>query len=306
MPTLDTSGAFPIAIGDSIGITDGQTIPFDSQALTNIFDFPIEITSMTITMMTPSETTTGRPWMFSYYMQLSARLGDSIITDSVDGFVPVWNFGKPKQVQYEAANDSAGRLRNTHTWVFSDSIIIPPTMGFVVNLKRRPIPTQMVATATSIFSTLAFTGRALPNAKMPKEINVPYISSYEWASAVTNAVNDEQTLRNPFSIPLRANYLNGRIFDLGTSILVERQYDSTALANITTNFPKNGTAGDSVQITQAAGQGVPFYDAFEFHNRALHVDMNLKPREGFKVQLSGKQGSTAVTVALLGSRKEQF
>lgn len=246
-------------------------------------------------------------WPWSTQVKLSA--GPYEITRN---YVPMWSFAPALHGEYaslnmeEVTNDAcgftyntfSGRILNYTHWKLPRPLYMSPGMSINVEFLR-----GADALSGNIIYNIASHGFSLKSAPAPKEIDVPYVSSFTGSPTTAAQQTQQLQLDNRFKKPLYVQRLVGRM-ENGNALTMS--LPSTA------GF---ATTGVKVLIRTYGGESIvkdftSFFQVFPVRWAVLNINEEIPQNEGFVVDIQGVNTAdisvaSRPVLSLVGCRKER-
>lgn len=241
-------------------------------------------------------------WPWSTQVKLSA--GPYEITRN---YVPMWSFAPALHGEYaslnmeEVTNDAcgftyntfSGRILNYTHWKLPRPLYMSPGMSINVEFLR-----GADALSGNIIYNIASHGFSLKSAPAPKEIDVPYVSSFTGSPTTAAQQTQQLQLDNRFKKPLYVQRLVGRLNISDSNI--DGGLDATGVKVVVRTY------GGFYVVKDFSS----FFQVFPARWSALNINEEIQKDEGFVVDIQGVNTGGGVSVnsrpviSLVGCRKE--
>lgn len=293
------SNSGPMLLAASCQLVAGRTANPDSALLASPFRKPYVIDEVRFQVALPVGDGVGLVPDFNMGGSVRCRLQLGRMAVTRD-FVPIWLFGTNLNSEYLADTTFSGALLGTSfshfRWRLPRPLYVPAGQQLIASFSREIDGSSSTATVW-----IAYAGRYLPpDSKPPKEIDVPYVTTYIGVKDAEVGQSNEKDLVNPFDGPLNVQRMIGRV-QLEQSGGIAEGAGMTASP---TTFQ-----GPAVIIKDSYGHNVigdfaAFSEVFSLVRRGWTFHRVLEPRERYHLYYRGIPTAGTVMVSLVGWRKE--
>ena len=279
----------PLVLNTSVTLAANGTAVADSAALASPFREPLVIDEVRWSIRVADATRTAAN--MGYCVRTALTLGQWGLTN---GMLPIWILGTSLQengyaeevqdAQWVAANP----IFSNYRWRFPKPLYVAPGQALRSGFQR--IGDSVSGNA---IINVAYSGRyALPeDAPKDGQIDVPWATAFLPGTGQTTYISSEQSLDNPFLVPLKVQRLTFR----------EANTDYSENANSTAKLTmKDSTGTDVIKDMVLANR------AIDYLRRAWTFQRILSPRERYDVKIAEASASKEFQMAMIGSRKERI
>lgn len=293
----------PVLLYGSTTIGDGLTTPpIDTSAMSTQFRKPILIDEIRFRATSHTNRIAARAANLGGAVRAKLDLGG---LDLTNGFVPIWNFGTAMNM--ELISENVGSLDNysySHfRWKLPRPLYVQNGQQLVTQFYRTTETTNSPSGSQGV--AVAYAGRYVaPGQEVPREIAVPYVTSFVTDIGATYAKSRELELVNPFDVDLHVQRMIGRLqYTFAGSLIEVVSFDT----DLTGNGPFISIL-DSLGRQIAGNPMIPmdWSQAFSFNRRAWTFNHVLAPKERYNIEIMNIPTDVRAMVSIVGWRMEKL